>query len=56
MRTNGVVCILIIMMTGCGTLPNKPGVPTTQELKGLAESLPPYSQERDCGFEALSVF
>ena len=32
------------------------GVPTPQELKELAVNLPPYSAERDCGFEALSVF
>ncbi|MDR2028493.1 MAG: hypothetical protein LBP93_03015, partial [Treponema sp.] len=56
MRANGIICVLIIMAAGCGTLPNKPGVPMPQELKGLAESLPPYSPERDCGFEALSVF
>ncbi|MDR1349035.1 MAG: hypothetical protein LBJ63_11540 [Prevotellaceae bacterium] len=43
-------------MIGCGTLSNKTGVPSPQELKELAENLPPYSQERDCGFEALSVF
>jgi hypothetical protein len=31
-------------------------VPSPQELKQLAESLPPYSEQRDCGFEALNVF
>jgi hypothetical protein len=31
-------------------------VPTPQELKQLAEGLPPYSEQRDCGFEAVSVF
>jgi hypothetical protein len=56
MRTKGIIYILIIMMVGCSTLPNKSGDPISQDLKGLAESLPPYSQERDCGFEALSVF
>jgi hypothetical protein len=50
------ICISFMVMTGCGTLPNKSGVPVPQELKKLAEGLPPYSQERDCGFEALSVF
>ena len=30
--------------------------PTPHELKELALSLPPYSTDRDCGFEALSVF
>jgi hypothetical protein len=44
------------MTIGCGTTPSKTGVPTPQELKKLAESLPAYSAERDCGFEALSVF
>ena len=54
MKTNGIICILTIIMLACS--PPKTGVPTPQELKGLAASLPAYSQERDCGFEALSVF
>lgn len=56
MRLNGIICFFIIMVIGCSTLPNRTGVPTPQELKKLAESLPPYSPDRDCGFEALSVF
>jgi plasmid stabilization system protein ParE len=31
-------------------------IPSPQQLKALAETLPPYSAERDCGFEALNVF
>jgi hypothetical protein len=56
MKIKSIILILIIMSVGCKTLPNKTGVPTPQELKELAESFPPYSAERDCGFEALSVF
>jgi hypothetical protein len=56
MRINNIIRVLVIIMTGCSASPNKTGVPTPQELKAIAESLPPYSPERDCGFEALSVF
>ena len=46
----------IMKIISCSTLPSKTGASTPQELKELAESLPPYSPERDCGFEALNVF
>jgi hypothetical protein len=56
MKKNGIICILAIIMIGCSTLLNKTDVPTPKELKELAKNLPPYSSDRDCGFEALSIF
>jgi hypothetical protein len=56
MKAKATFCVLIIVMIGCSTLLNKTGIQTPKELKKIAENLPPYSAERDCGFEALSVF
>jgi hypothetical protein len=60
MRKSGIICILTVLMSCCTfpdeTIVSTPGVPTPQELFELAKNLPPYSEEKDCGFEALSVF
>ena len=60
-----ITLLIILMLSGCKLneirVPTNEelqemGVPTPQELKELTENLPPYSEERDCGFEALNVF
>jgi antitoxin (DNA-binding transcriptional repressor) of toxin-antitoxin stability system len=54
MRMEKIMLLLFISMT-VGAAANDI-MPSPQQLKRLAETLPPYESNLDCGFEAIRVF